>query len=109
LIDGDAAANNGGWQWTAGTGADAAPYFRIFNPILQALKFDPNGEFVRRWLPELERVPTRYIGEPWLMPDSVQEQAGCIIDRDYPAPIIDRTLTRPRTLAAYRVAQMQHV
>jgi deoxyribodipyrimidine photo-lyase len=104
LIDGDAAANNGGWQWTAGVGADAAPYFRIFNPVLQAQKFDPAGVYVRRWLPELAGVPDKYIHAPWTMPDSIQRAANCIIGNDYPAPIIDRKMTRPRTLAAYQQA-----
>jgi deoxyribodipyrimidine photo-lyase len=105
LIDGDAAANNGGWQWTAGVGADAAPYFRIFNPVLQALTFDPDGAFVRRWLPELAQVATAYIHAPWTMPDGVQQSAGCVIGRDYPAPIVDREMTRQRTLSAYRTAR----
>ena len=105
LIDGDAAANNGGWQWTAGVGADAAPYFRIFNPILQARKFDPDGIYVRRWLPELAHVPTTSIHEPWTMATDVQRSAGCVIGHDYPAPIIDRQMARQRTLAAYRSAQ----
>ena len=76
LVDGDPAANNGGWQWTAGVGTDAAPYFRVFNPSLQGAKFDPDGEYVRRWVPELAQVPTKYIHEPWKMPVDVQRQAG---------------------------------
>ncbi len=74
LIDGDPAANNGGWQWTAGVGTDAAPYFRVFNPTLQAAKFDPDGAYVRRWLPELARVPDKHIHAPWLMPLDVQRR-----------------------------------
>jgi deoxyribodipyrimidine photo-lyase len=105
LVDGDPAANNGGWQWTAGTGTDAAPYFRIFNPILQGKKHDPEGIFVRRWLPELARVPDRYLHAPWEMPGDVQREAGCVIGQDYPAPIIDHAWARERTLSAYARAR----
>ncbi|MCW5861342.1 MAG: FAD-binding domain-containing protein, partial [Caldilineales bacterium] len=103
LIDGDPAANNGGWQWTAGVGTDAAPYFRVFNPVLQSAKFDPDGVFIRRWLPELAAVPTSYLHAPWTMPTSLQQAAHCIIGRDYPAPIVDHAWARERALAAYRV------
>ena len=105
LVDGDPAANNGGWQWTAGTGTDAAPYFRIFNPILQGKKHDPDGIFVRRWLPELAGVPDKNLHAPWEMPEEVQRQAGCVIGEDYPAPIIDHAWARERTLAAYAHAR----
>jgi deoxyribodipyrimidine photo-lyase len=102
LIDGDPAANNGGWQWTAGVGTDAAPYFRVFNPVLQAARYDPRGDYVRRWLPELARIPARYVHEPWRMPSTVQHEAGCVIGHDYPAPIVDHRWARGRALAAYR-------
>lgn len=92
LIDGDIAANNGGWQWVAGTGTDAQPYFRIFNPVLQSKKFDPNGVFIRQWLPELRDVPNRFIHEPWLMETP---------PRNYPPPMIDHQEARERTLNAY--------
>ena len=105
LVDGDPAANNGGWQWTAGTGTDAAPYFRIFNPVLQGKKHDPDGSYVRRWVPELSSVPDRFIHEPWKMPDDVQEKCGCTIGREYPAPIVDHAWARERTLAAYARAR----
>jgi deoxyribodipyrimidine photo-lyase len=101
LMDGDPAANNGGWQWTAGTGTDAAPYFRIFNPILQSKKFDPQGSYIRRWLPELAGVPERFIHSPWEMPDDVCKQAGCVIGQDYPAPIVDHFMARQRVLEVY--------
>ena len=104
LIDGDPASNNGGWQWTAGTGTDAAPYFRIFNPILQSKKFDPHGIYIRRWLPQLITVPDKYIHEPWRMPDEIQEQANCRIGREYPWPIVDHAAARKRTLEAYKKA-----
>jgi deoxyribodipyrimidine photo-lyase len=102
LIDGDPAANNGGWQWTAGVGTDAAPYFRVFNPSLQSARFDPEGTYIRRWAPELARVPARFIHEPWKMPSDVQRQAGCIVGSDYPPPIVDHAAARERALAAYR-------
>jgi deoxyribodipyrimidine photo-lyase len=105
LVDGDPAANNGGWQWTAGTGTDAAPYFRVFNPVLQGAKYDPQGDYVRRWVPELSRLPARFIHEPWRMPSTVQRDAGCIIGRDYPAPIIDHNWASGRALAAYKKAR----
>jgi deoxyribodipyrimidine photo-lyase len=105
LIDGDAAANNGGWQWTAGVGTDAAPYFRIFNPVLQSQRFDPDGVYIRRWLPALQNVPTAYIHNPWTMPAVQQHSAGCVIGHDYLAPIIDHAAARERTLAAYAAAR----
>jgi deoxyribodipyrimidine photo-lyase len=105
LLDGDPAANNGGWQWTAGTGTDAAPYFRIFNPVLQGKKHDPEGRFVRHWLPELARVPDRTIHEPWRMSADEQQAAGCIVGQDYPAPIVDHAWARQRTLEAFARAR----
>jgi len=105
LVDGDSASNNGGWQWTAGTGTDAAPYFRIFNPVLQGKKHDPQGAYVRRWVPELTHVPDKFIHEPWKMPPEVQQKAGCVIGQDYPAPIVDHAWARERTLAAYAQAR----
>jgi deoxyribodipyrimidine photo-lyase len=102
LVDGDPAANNGGWQWTSGVGTDAAPYFRVFNPCLQGVKFDPEGVYVRRYVPELVRVPIKYIHEPWKMPPEVQRGSGCLIGQDYPFPIVDHALARERVLAAYK-------
>ena len=102
LLDGDPASNNGGWQWTAGTGTDAAPYFRVFNPILQGLKFDPQGDYVRHWVPELALVPTKFIHTPWEMPVEVQQEMHCQVDSDYPAPIVDHSLARERVLIVYR-------
>jgi deoxyribodipyrimidine photo-lyase len=101
LLDGDPAANNGGWQWTTGTGTDAAPYFRIFNPVLQGKKFDPEGAYVRNWIPELASVPDAYIHMPWKMPTSKQHALGCVIGKDYPAPIVDHDRARERVLVAY--------
>jgi deoxyribodipyrimidine photo-lyase len=105
LVDGDPAANNGGWQWMAGTGTDAAPYFRVFNPVLQGQKYDPVGAFVRRWVPEMEHVDSRYIHRPWGMPEDVQRGAACMIGKDYPAPIVDHAWARERALAAYGQAR----
>jgi len=105
LVDGDIAANNGGWQWSAGTGTDAAPYFRIFNPILQGRKFDPHGDYVRHWVPELAEVPTKYIHTPWKMPEQIQSQVGVHVGHEYPYPIVDHAFARERTLEAYRLAK----
>jgi deoxyribodipyrimidine photo-lyase len=102
LVDGDPAANNGGWQWTSGVGTDAAPYFRVFNPSLQGTKFDPEGVYVRRFVPELADVPAKFIHEPWKTPLEVQRGAGCVVGQDYPAPIVDHTLARERALTTYK-------
>ena len=102
LVDGDLAANNGGWQWTAGVGTDAAPYFRIFNPILQGKKFDPEGTFIRKWIPELTNVSQKYLHEPWSMPAEEQAKTGCVVGKDYPVPIVNHFEARERTLAAYQ-------
>lgn len=102
LIDGDLASNLGGWQWTAGVGTDAAPFFRIFNPVLQGKKFDPEGVFIRRWLPELETVPSDYIHSPWLMPQDIQRKCGVRIGVDYPMPMVDHALARERALRWFR-------
>lgn len=104
LVDGDLASNNGGWQWAAGVGTDAAPYFRIFNPVLQGERFDPDGAYVRRWAPELRKVPTPFIHQPWRMPLALQDEVGCRIGREYPAPIVDLEQSRQRALEAYRRA-----
>ena len=105
LLDADPASNNGGWQWTAGTGTDAAPYFRIFHPVLQGRKHDPGGVYVRRWVPELARVPVRYLHAPWEMPADAQTASGCRVGHDYPAPIVDHGWARERALAAYARAR----
>jgi deoxyribodipyrimidine photo-lyase len=104
LADADLAANNGGWQWSASTGTDAAPYFRVFNPTTQGKTFDPNGAFVRAWLPALARVPGRYVHAPWEMPPLLQAESGCVLGRDYPAPIVDHAFARTRALAVYGAA-----
>jgi deoxyribodipyrimidine photo-lyase len=100
LVDADLASNTLGWQWTAGCGADAAPYFRIFNPILQGKKFDPDGAYVRRWLPELAKLPTDFLHHPWEAPAAELAAAGIRLGRDYPQPIVDHGEARAAALAA---------
>ncbi len=108
LVDGDPANNNGGWQWTAGVGTDAAPYFRIFNPILQGRKFDPSGDYIRRFVPELAKVSNQRIHEPWALSPEEQRVAGVYIGADYPALIVDRAAARERVLEAYRVSRERY-
>jgi deoxyribodipyrimidine photo-lyase len=104
LLDGDEASNNGNWQWIASVGVDPQPVSRrIFNPARQQERFDPDGTYVRRYVPELERVPGAYLAEPWTMPESVQETAGCRIGVDYPEPIVDHAEARRQALERYRV------
>jgi deoxyribodipyrimidine photo-lyase len=100
LVDADLGSNTMGWQWSAGCGADAAPYFRIFNPILQGEKFDAQGDYVRRWVPELERVPKKFIHQPWEAPDAVLRDAGVTLGQEYPEPIIAHKAGRQRALDA---------
>jgi deoxyribodipyrimidine photo-lyase len=95
LIDGDVANNRGGWQWTAGVGADPQPWFRIFNPVRQGKRFDPEGQWVRRWLPELKAVPDRFVHAPWESPDEIA---------DYPRPVVELAVGRERALAAFKSA-----
>jgi deoxyribodipyrimidine photo-lyase len=102
LIDGDPASNNGGWQWAAGTGTDAAPYFRIFNPVTQSKRFDPLGDYIRRWVPELFHVPLEFIHTPWMMPHTEQSKSGCLLGKDYPPPIVEHDRARDRALKAYK-------
>jgi deoxyribodipyrimidine photo-lyase len=101
LVDADAASNAASWQWVAGSGADAAPYFRIFNPVMQGEKFDPDGDYVRRFVPELSRLPARYIHKPWEAPPAVRANAGVVLGQNYPAPIVKHEHARERALAAF--------
>jgi deoxyribodipyrimidine photo-lyase len=103
LVDGDIAANNGGWQWCAGSGTDAQPYFRIFNPVTQAGNFDPDGAYVRRWVPELAALSAPAIHAPWAH-EKALVAAGLELGRDYPHPIVDHAEARQRTLDAYSAA-----
>ena len=105
LLDGDQASNNGNWQWIASVGVDPQPAFRrIYNPVLQQQRFDPDGRYVRAYLPELARVPDSYLAEPWRMPPEEQQRAGCRIGQDYPAPIVDHKAARLAALDRYRAA-----
>lgn len=101
LVDADLACNSQNWQWVAGCGADAAPYFRIFNPVLQGEKFDPDGAYVRRWLPPLARLPARYIHAPWRAPQALLDEAGVRLGVSYPRPIVDLAAARAAALAAF--------
>ncbi len=101
LIDFDLASNNGGWQWAASTGCDAQPYFRIFNPVTQSEKFDADGAFIRRYVPELARLDAREIHAPWNLPPAAQKLKDVVIGRDYPAPIVDHAAARAAALALF--------
>ena len=105
LLDFALAANNGGWQWAASSGCDAQPWFRIFNPVTQSEKFDPQGKFIRRYVPELAAVPDKWIHAPWRMPPLEQAATGMVIGRDYPAPLVEHDAARQRTLARYGVVK----
>ena len=105
LVDADLANNSASWQWVAGCGTDAAPYFRIFNPVLQGKKFDPDGRYVRRWVPELADMPVKHIHEPWSAPPETQASCGVVIGDDYPAPIVDHGRARQDALAGYQVVR----
>jgi deoxyribodipyrimidine photo-lyase len=105
LIDADLASNNGGWQWVAGTGTDASPWFRIFNPVTQSRRFDPSGAYIRRYVPELASVPAPLVHSPWLMSRDDQVRTHCRIGKDYPLPIVDHNVERAVALAMFRVAK----
>lgn len=105
LVDADPASNAASWQWTAGSGADAAPYFRVFNPITQGPKFDASGDYVRTYCPELAKLPTKYIHRPWEAPPIELASAGIKLTETYPAPIIDHKLGRERALTAYEAVK----
>jgi deoxyribodipyrimidine photo-lyase len=99
-VDGDVASNPGNWQWVAGSGLDASPYFRIFNPVVQGERFDGSGDYVRRWVPELATLPDKWIHEPSAAPGEVLRQAGVSVGTTYPAPIVDLKTSRVRALEA---------
>jgi deoxyribodipyrimidine photo-lyase len=101
LLDCDIASNNAGWQWVAGTGADAAPYFRIFNPIRQSEKFDKNGEYIKKWVPELKNLPSKYVHAPHLAPDQILKEFGVKLGENYPDPILDLDIQRKKALDYY--------
>ncbi len=107
LVDADLASNTLGWQWVAGCGADAAPFFRIFNPTTQALRFDPGGEYVRRWVPELAALPNEWLHRPWEAPSPVLEAAGVVLGRTYPERCVEHGTARLAALEALR--SLQHL
>jgi len=105
LVDADLAANSASWQWIAGCGADAAPFFRIFNPVTQSEKFDKQGDYIRRYVPELADMPAKYIHAPWLAPAEVLAAAGVEVGANYPAPVVDIKESRERALAAFALTK----
>jgi deoxyribodipyrimidine photo-lyase len=102
LLDFNIANNVAGWQWVAGTGADAAPYFRIFNPILQGEKFDANGNYIKKWCPELNNLPNEFLHKPWEMPEELQMEKNIIIGKTYPFPIVKHEEARNSALKAFQ-------
>lgn len=102
LLDADMANNSASWQWIAGCGADAAPYFRIFNPVLQGQKFDAQGEYTRRYVPELKKMPDKYLFNPWEAPINILQSADIELGKNYPKPIVDLKLSRTRALEAFK-------
>ena len=109
LIDYELASNNGGWQWAASTGCDAQPWFRIFNPVTQSRRFDPEGKFIRRYLPQLASLDDEQIHAPWQVGPIELEAAGVELGRNYPRPIVDHAEARAKTLAALRRRQERSI
>jgi len=109
LVDADLANNSAGWQWIAGCGADAAPYFRIFNPVTQGQKFDPHGDYVRRFIPEISGLPDKFLNNPWQASEAVLTEAGIVLGSDYPHPMVDLRASRERALEAFRSIGTQAV
>jgi deoxyribodipyrimidine photo-lyase len=105
LCDADIASNNGGWQWSAGTGTDAAPWFRIFNPVRQSMRFDPEGVYIKRYVPELRNVPLQFIHAPHTMPPAMQQERGCVVGRHYPRPIIEHAEATKQFKEMYTAAR----
>ena len=102
LVDADIGSNSAGWQWIAGSGADASPYFRIFNPVLQGKKFDPKGKYVRKYLPTLKKIPDNFVHSPWEMSYEEQKKYNFFIEKDYFLPVVDLSKTRKGALAAFK-------
>ncbi len=107
LVDADLASNSAGWQWVAGSGADAAPYFRIFNPVTQGLKFDPEGEYTKKYVPELKLLPNKFLFNPWEAPKEILKEAGIELGKDYPKPIIDLKSSRELALEAFGKTKLE--
>ena len=102
LVDADLASNSASWQWVAGCGADAAPYFRIFNPVTQGEKFDPDGQYIKEFIPELKDLPIKYLFSPWEAPKEILDNANITLGKDYPEPIIDLKSSREKALDAFK-------
>ena len=102
LVDADLANNSASWQWVAGCGADASPYFRVFNPVLQGEKFDPDGKYVRQWVPELTNLPNDLIHKPWTASEMKLQGAGIHLGKTYPHPIVNHDVARKRALEIYK-------
>ena len=102
LVDADLASNSASWQWVAGCGADAAPYFRIFNPVTQGEKFDPDGEYIREYIPELKDLLNKFLYSPWEAPKEILETANIVLGKDYPEPIINLKSSREKALDAFK-------
>ena len=105
LLEADPASNAASWQWVAGSGADASPYFRIFNPFTQGEKFDPNGGYVRQYIPELAGLPNKYIHQPWTAPPDILAESGVVLGKTYPKPIVDHKAARELALNAYKISR----
>jgi deoxyribodipyrimidine photo-lyase len=108
LVDADLASNSASWQWVAGSGADAAPYFRIFNPITQGLKFDPEGEYTKKYVPELRDLPNKYLFSPWEAPENILAAAGIELGKNYPKPMVDLKLSRETALEAFATTKKEN-
>ena len=106
LVDGDLAVNAQSWQWVAGCGTDSQPFFRVFNPVTQGERFDPQGVYVRRWVPELAALPDRWIHAPWTAPADVLDGAGVTLGKTYPRPVVGLEEGRDRALAAFRALRL---
>jgi deoxyribodipyrimidine photo-lyase len=102
LVDADLASNSASWQWVAGCGADAAPYFRIFNPVTQGEKFDPDGQYIKEFIPELKDLPNKYLYSPWEAPKEILDNANITLGKDYPFPIVNLKASREKALDAFK-------
>jgi deoxyribodipyrimidine photo-lyase len=102
LVDADLASNSASWQWVAGCGADAAPYFRIFNPVTQGEKFDPDGQYIKEFIPELKDLPNKYLYSPWEVPKEILDNANITLGKDYPFPIVNLKASREKALDAFK-------
>ena len=102
MVDADLANNSASWQWVAGSGADAAPYFRIFNPVIQGIKFDENGNYTKKFIPELKNIPNKFLFNPWECPKEILKKVGIKLGDNYPKPIVDLKNSRNDALLSYQ-------